>query len=302
MRLKPVCADPDTNFEWNTPLIGFDHQPDDKFVQLGLLFGHDIKHQFVVDLHYHARLQAAMTYLAVDVDHGYFDYVGSRALQRSVDGIALCIAADHCVPRADFGQEALTLHDGRHIAVFAGLLDYVFHIFVHSGIRLHISFDKLFGLRTRYRKTFGQTEGRYAVDDAEIGRLGLAALIVAHIGGVEMIDFGGSCAVYVLMFDKRLDHRRVAAEIGHQTQLDLRIVGAQHHIALVRDESPAHFHALVCADRYILQIRIGRRYTPGGRNRLIIGRVYLAGLRIDKFRQRVDIGGQQLFKSAYFED
>ena len=54
------------------------------------------------------------------------------------------------------------------------------HILLHLGVGGEIALYDLFGLLARNVEPLAQPEGRDAVDDAEIGRLGLAPLVARH--------------------------------------------------------------------------------------------------------------------------
>ena len=70
-------------------------------------------------------------------------------------------------------------------------------------------------------------------------------------------------------------------QVRHDAQLDLRVVGRQQHVALGRDERLADAASFGRADRDVLQVRILRRQSAGGRHCLVVTGVYAARLRID---------------------
>ena len=75
---------------------------------------------------------------------------------------------------------------------------------------------------------FREPEGRDAVDDAEIGRFGLAALVARDLFDGFVVDARGGGGVDVVAGVEVGDHVLVAAEVGHDAQLNLRIVGAEN--------------------------------------------------------------------------
>ena len=66
------------------------------------------------------------------------------------------------------------------------------------GIGGEISVDQFLGFGAGYSQTLRQTEGRDAVDDTEVGRLGVAALVVSDLFERNTIDFRCRDAVYVI--------------------------------------------------------------------------------------------------------
>ena len=67
-----------------------------------------------------------------------------------------------------------------------------------------------------------------------------------------------------------LQQARIAGQVRHDAQLDLRIVGGDQRVARRRDEGLADAPALRGADRDVLQIRIRRGQPAGGGHRLVI--------------------------------
>ncbi len=97
-------------------------------------------------------------------------------------------------------------------------------------------------------------------------------------------------------------HHGVAAEVGHQAKLYLRVVGREHQASGVGDEGAAYVAAVGGADWDVLEVGTGGRYAARGRHGLIVGGVYLASGRIDELGKGVDVGGQELLESADVED
>ena len=117
-----------------------------------------------------------------------------------------------------------------------------------------------------------------------------------------MVDFRGRGAVDVETFAERFGQFRVIAERRKQPEFDLRIISRQNHTPLVGNESPAHFPAGSRADRDVLQVRIGRRQASCSRHRLVESGVHLPCCRINKLRQRIDVGRQKFFQTAGFKN
>ncbi len=95
--------------------------------------------------------------------------------------------------------------------------------------------------------------------------------------------------------------RRVARQVRHDPQLDLRIVGRYEHVPRGRDERLADAPAFGRAHRNVLQVGIARRQPPGHRRRLRERRVHAAGRRIDHLRQLVGVRRLELRQRAMLE-
>ena len=68
----------------------------------------------------------------------------------------------------------------------------------------------------------------------------------------------GSCGgVYVAALAEVVDQMFVAADVGHDAQLDLRVVGREEYAARFGHKGFAYFAAVVAAHRYVLQVGIG---------------------------------------------
>ena len=69
-----------------------------------------------------------------------------------------------------------------------------------------------------------QAIGGDAIDDAEVGLLGLLALLGRHGIYGHVPYLGGSGCVDVMAYPEGLDHVVVARQVCHNTQFYLRIV------------------------------------------------------------------------------
>ena len=89
------------------------------------------------------------------------------------------------------------------------------------------------------------------------------------------------------------DHMLVVAEMRHDAQFDLRIVGREEStVRIVGNEGFTDFTSQCIPDRDILQVRVGRTQTAGGGDCLVVRCVDLTCYRADQFGQRIDIGAQ----------
>ena len=159
--------------------------------------------------------------------------VGRRTLNRSVHGVSLGKAAGDGVVRSDVVEVAAPAENRRDEALFLGLGNHIVHILLHLGVGCEIAVDNLFGLLAGNLQPLAQAEGRNAVDDAEIGGLGAAALLGGHFVEGFVEQFGGRRGVDVLAVGKGRDQRFVARKMRHQPQFDLTVVGREQQMLLV---------------------------------------------------------------------
>ena len=114
-------------------------------------------------------------------------------------------------------------------------------------------------------------------------------------------DLAGGHGVDVEAVAEGLLQRLDVGDMGEQAQLDLGVVGAQQHMALLGDEGLADAPALLGPDRDVLQVGVGRRQPPGRGRRHGEGGVDPARVRVDLLDQGVGIGALQLGQLAPFQ-
>ena len=85
--------------------------------------------------------------------------------------------------------------------------------------------DKLARLTVRYLHPLSQSVSRYAIDNSEVGLLGLLTLCVGDVIHCLVPYLCGSGAVYVEAFAERLYHILVAGEMRHDPEFYLAVVG-----------------------------------------------------------------------------
>ncbi len=100
---------------------------------------------------------------------------------------------------------------------------------------------------------------------------------------------------------ERLHQQRIFREMGQQPQLDLRIVGGEHHVARLGNESSANLAAQLRADGNILQVRVRGREPPRRRPSLVERGVQAFGRRVQKQRERIHVGALELRKLAILQ-
>ena len=186
-----------------------------------------------------------------------------------------------------------------HIAVGAGELYCVVEVGDDFGKLLVVALYQVAGLLLGDVQPVGQTEGRNAVDDAEVDGLGTAAHVGGHLVKRHTVNAGCRHSMDIETVFESVDHGRVAAHRRHDTQFHLRVVGRHDDRAGCGGrEGLAQLLAACRADGDVLQIRVGGTESPRGRHRLVESGVDAACGRIHQLRQSVHVGGFQLRKTA----
>ena len=97
-------------------------------------------------------------------------------------------------------------------------------------------------------------------------------------------------------------HVFVAAEVGHDAQLDLRIVGRKEDgFGVVSGEGFADLAAQFLAHGDVLQVRVRRTQSAGRGHRLVERGVDLTRCRVYALGQGVDVGAEQLLDPSVVE-
>ena len=224
MRLQPVRAlaaiGDKRHAQLNDVLHLLQHNP---FHFFRLLFI-DVEVKLVVHLQDHLASQALALEALVDAHHRQLDNVGGASLNRRVDGVTLGVAPHGGVVRVDIRQEAFPLEDRLHVTFLLGHLDTLVHVFFHTRVGGEITIYQFLRLRARNAQPFRQAEYGDAVDNPEVGGLRLTAHLARHLADRHAINLGGGSGMDIRATPERLHHVRIAAQVSHDTQLDLRII------------------------------------------------------------------------------
>ena len=148
------------------------------------------------------------------------------------------------------------MEDGFHISVFARHLYASVHVFLDLRVGFKIPVYQFFGFLTGNVHTLRQPEDGDAVDDAEVGCLGFAAHIGGYVINIHLIYFGGSGGMNVITAEEGINHILVLAQMCHDAQFDLRVVGREELASVIGDEGFADFLAVLVTNGYVLQVRI----------------------------------------------
>jgi len=106
-----------------------------------------IKNKLVVYLEDHSGLEFLFLQPPVNVHHCDLDDVGSAALDRGIDGVALRKTTGRNVPGIDIPQVTSSPQDRLNVFFFPRLVDRVIHIALDSKEFLEVRFDDLGRLR-----------------------------------------------------------------------------------------------------------------------------------------------------------
>ncbi len=254
----------------------------------------------------HLQDQQGLQFLRIEPvlhgQHGALDQVGGGALHRRVDCGALGALAAAGIRRPDFRQPEAAAEYGLDIALVARAGTGLFHVAGDARIAREVAVHV--GLRRGAvdADLFRQAEGAHAVDQAEVDRLGGTALLAGHLDRRQAEDFAGGGAMHVLALGEGFQQARVVGEVGHDAQLDLRIVGADDTVIRRCDEGGADTATFGGADRDVLQVGVGRGQPAGDGGGLAEAGMHAAGGRVDHLRQLVGVGVLQLGETAMFED
>jgi len=94
----------------------------------------------------------------------------------------------------------------------------------------------------------------------------------------------------------------VAAQVGHDPQLDLGVIGRHETPAGRGDERPPDLLPLLGADGNVLEVGIGAGQAAGGRDSLVERGVQTACRGIDQRRQRVHVSGLEFGQLPVVQD
>src|SRR6266403_425177 len=256
--------------------------------------GRYFKYKFVMDLQYHARRKPPLLQAGGDPDHGDLDQVRSRALERGVGSSSLAERSDVVVAVLQLGYVAPPSEQCLDVPLFARLGHGAIEPDPDTREPREVLLDESLRVILGDAELAGQGEWPLPVDRGEVDRLRAGAHVRRDLVVRHAEDERRSLAVDVPALLEGFDERRVAREMGQQSQLDLRVVGREQQRPGRSDEGAANGFAARGAHRDILQVRVGRRQPARGSPGLIEARVDAPGLRVDESRQRIHVGGLEL--------
>ena len=108
--------------------------------------------------------------------------------------------------------------------------------------------------------------------------------------------------MHVEVFAEGIEEPRVAGQVRHDAQLDLRIVRRDDAVAFRRHEGLADTPPVLGTDGDVLQVRVTGREPPCGGDRLVEGRVDPSGPLVDQPGQGLHVCALELREAAVLDD
>ena len=237
------------------------------------------------------RLKAVSDQAALNLVHGELDDIGRTALHGMVHRRALAEAALHFVARLQLGNMALAAeHRGRE-PTFLRLFNRLVEVGAHARIGLEITVNHILSLFETDSQALGQAERLLAIDDTEVHGLRATAQLRGDLFHGNAEHACGGVGMEVGARAERIYQVLVTRQMREQAKLDLRVVGRNEHIALAqRHEASTHTAAEIGAHGNVLQVRVARRQTARGSDRLVEARVHQA-VDATHARQGVKVSG-----------
>src|SRR5512143_695666 len=113
----PVIAYANIDLQRDTQHGSTAHQLPHLFFHPFHFIDSDFEHQFVMDLHDHARLRATLLQPSINGDHGALDDIGGGSLHWRIDGRTLGILSALCITRLDILYVETAPEYGLHITL-----------------------------------------------------------------------------------------------------------------------------------------------------------------------------------------
>src|SRR5690554_6401604 len=219
----------------------------------------------------HTCAKLARLKFILNGDHSHFKDVGSRSLYGGVDGVAFGHATHHRIAGVDVGQLAFTTKKRTHVAVFTSQSHTLLHITFHPRKTFELAVDYGLRLTPRNIEPLRQTEGGNAVNNAKIGGLGLPAHIAGDLLERQLKNACSGSGMDVLPPVKGSQHSFVLAQMRHQTQFHLRVVGTQKHMLCIGGrKSLTNLPPLLISNGNVLQVGIAAAESTSNHLRLIV--------------------------------
>ncbi len=153
----------------------------DEPADLRLLIFFEFEHQLVVDLEQHLGVEPGYRTCSVDVDHGKFDHVGRRPLDRHVDRLALRVLAKVHIVAVQIGQIAPSAEKRLNIPVSPRGFDGIVDVLLDFRKPLEVARDDLLRLRLRNLQAICQSVRSDPVHNTEVHLFGFPPHLSCHV-------------------------------------------------------------------------------------------------------------------------
>ena len=117
----------------------------------------------------------------MDVDHRDFDDIGGTALNGGIYRVALGGTTYHLIVRVDVFQIAPPAQNRLHVTMLTGKIDLVADKVAQFRLGLVIGFNEFFCLSAAEVGLVAKAKSRNAVNNSEVYRFGIAALLTGHL-------------------------------------------------------------------------------------------------------------------------
>ena len=260
MRCIPACPASNINrqgdinfYRW---LCRIGHDLPDNFGRFGDIALGQFEHQFIMHLQQHADVaQTGFGQCGKHPRHRSFDNICAGPLNRGIDRRPLAALTLALILGIDPREPGFAPKQCLGITAFAHGLQRFHDVALNAGKALEIGVDHRLSLIRFNFQPAGQPPARDAVKNGEVDGFGLGPCVTADLSK----HFRCRAGMDVLARGKGLLQGRHVRHMCGQPKLDLGIVRREQHIAILWHKCLADLPTDGCADRDVLQVRIGRR-------------------------------------------
>ncbi len=235
-------------------------------------------------------------------EHGELQEIRRRTLDGRVHGDALGGQPLGAVLAANVRHDAASAEERPDRAPGSRRLEDAGHEAAHALVLSEVRCNEGGRFGSRDPEALREPAFPLPVDDSEVHRLGAPPHLGSHSLRRDAEDLDRRSRMDVLTGSERIHQHRIHRQMREHPKLDLRVVCADQLVAGGSDECRADLAAQLRADRYVLQVRIGRRETPRRRDGLLPARMDALGLWVHEHRQGIDVGPLQLRQLADLEN
>src|SRR5215207_776114 len=234
--------------------------------------------------------------------HCQLDQVSGRSLQRRVLSIPLSVRPLIEVSLLNFRDVAATLEERLHVALLARQFHLAVEESPHSRKALEVTSYEVPRVLQGDPQLPAQGEGPLTVNGCEIDCFRPAPHVAADLEQWNVEDQRCGLAVDISALSKGVNKSRIFRQMGHDAQLDLRIIRHKENPSLTGNETGPDGLSPGCSDRNVLKVWLSRAQAAGRSTCLVEAGVNSPRQAVDALRERVDIGALELLKLAVFQD
>ena len=211
-----------------------------------------------MDLQNHPGAESTLTEPRCHANHRKFYYIGRCPLDGRIHRISLCQCADSGVARVDVRKVSAPAEKRFHISVLPRKGDGRIYETADGRERREIVLDKALCGAAGQSQPLRQPERRNPVHYPEVGGFGLASLLTRDFLHGNPEDLCGGGGVDVLALAESLAEVLVGAQVSHDPQFNLGIVGRYYHsVRSPRNKRFTYLLAALRANRDVLEVWVG---------------------------------------------